>query len=278
MFNKSADVVQSVRRPVGGNTPTVGNDGTFSASITVKTGSVGSGTCAAGSSNCAIAANDTADGQDFAATGIAFADATPSGATIAISPVTNVKSGSKISVSGLGFAPNKQVFALECSGTGGQQDCDTNAVGAGQTNASGAFSGVQVPVHSGTVGDGTCNAGQTCYIAATTDPSGTDPTQNATATFSFGTGATRAATTTQAAYSSKKQLIAGVVTTKGSGIKGLKTKLEFKTGKHWKKVDSTKTGKFGTFVYTNVSKRGKYKVKTSPHGKYKGSTSKVITV
>ena len=41
-----------------------------------------------------------------------------------------------------------------------------------------------------------------------------------------------------------------------SGVKGMKTKLEIKKGKHWKKVDSAKTHKGGTFIYKHIKKSG----------------------
>lgn len=265
-----------------GSTDASGSFGPIS--IKVHTGAVGDKTCNAGDT-CYIAAatSTTPDATNSATGSFTFAGATTTGAAITISPTTNVKSGSDITVNGTGFAPKTAFYAVECSGTGGQADCDTSALGQGTTDASGNVSGVKVPVHTGKVGDGTCNPGKTCYIAATTDITGQDKSQQAAATFTFGSGSVKppakpAKTKTKAAYSSKKQAISGEVTSKGSGVKGVKTKLEFKKGSHWKVVDSTKTKASGSFKFKHVTKSGVYKVKALKNAKFKGSTSKKIEV
>lgn len=254
--------------------------------VTVHTGAVGDKTCSDGGS-CGIVASTAATPADQSTTNTAlgtfkFAGATQTGAAITLTPKTNVKNGSDITVNGTGFAPKAAFYAVECSGTGGQADCDTSALGQGTTDANGNVSGVKVPVHTGAVGDGTCNPGKTCYIAATTDITGQDSSQQASATFTFGSGSvkppTKHATKTKASYSSKNQEITGAVTSGGAGIKGLKTKLEFKKGSHWKTVDSAKTKAGGKFTFKHVSTSGVYKVKALKKGKFKGSTSKKIKV
>ena len=79
---------------------------------------------------------------------------------------------------------------VECSDIKTASNCDLSTVKVGQTDANGAFS-VDIPVHTGTVGDGTCNAGAgttpasgsgatsppACYIVASTDQTGQDLTQ-----------------------------------------------------------------------------------------------------
>jgi hypothetical protein len=251
------------------------------AMVTVHTGAVGDKTCAAGAA-CYIAGSTVTTGADATNSAVGtfkFASTTPSGAAITISPTTKVKSGSDITVTGTGFAPKASFYAVECSGTGGQADCDTSALGTGTTDASGNVSGVKVPVHTGKVGDGTCNPGKTCYIAATTDPSGQDTSQQAAATFTFASGSTpppsHSATKTKAAFSSSKDAIIGAVTSHGTGVKGAHVKLELKKGSHWKTVASTKTHKGGAFSFKHIAS-GKYKIKAAAHGKFKGSTSKTI--
>jgi hypothetical protein len=261
------------------NTATAGTDGTFTKSITVHTGTVGSGTCAVGSSTCAIVAGNEADQTESASEAISFAG--PTGPTVTVSPATGVKDGQTVTVHGTGFpASQPTVYALECSGTSGQAACDVGTLDAtGHTDASGSFT-AHVKVHTGAVGNGTCKAGKTCYIAAATSTT-PDATSSGAGAFTFAAGSGShkpAATKTKAAFSKKKDAIAGVVSSHGKGIKGLKTKLELKKGKHWKTVDSAKTHKHGAFVYKHIKKNGKYEVKTLKTSKYKGSTSKAIKV
>jgi hypothetical protein len=248
----------------------------------VHTGAVGDKTCGAGGS-CDIVVTTSVTDPDASDSGIGtFTFAAAAGPMITLDPSTNVTIGGHITVSGSGFAASQTVNAIECSGASGQVACDTNASGIGQTDASGAFTGVVVPVHSGAVGNGTCNPGQICYVAATTDPSGTDPTQRATAPFTFtsggGGGTGKAATKTKAAYSAKQHVIAGVVNSGGDGVKGVKTKLEIKKHSDWKVVDHGKTHAGGVVVFDHVTKSGTYEIKALRNHHFKGSTSNKVTV
>ena len=96
-----------------------------------------------------------------------------------------LQNGDKVDVTGSGFKPSTTAYLVECSGTTGQANCDTSTLKTAQTDGSGAFTVTGMPVHTGTVGDGACNANSTCYIAATTDPTGADLTQAQVAAIQF---------------------------------------------------------------------------------------------
>lgn len=97
----------------------------------------------------------------------------------------NLQNGQTVAVSATGFKASSTAYVVECSGTTGQAACDTGTLQTVQTDANGAFSIAAFPVHTGTVGNGTCNANATCYVAATTDPTGADLTQASAAPIQF---------------------------------------------------------------------------------------------
>jgi hypothetical protein len=96
-----------------------------------------------------------------------------------------LQNGDNVNVSGTGFKPSTTAYLVECSGTTGQSNCDLSTVQSTQTDASGNFTVAAFPVHTGTVGDGACNANSVCYVAGSTDPSGTDLTQASAAPIQF---------------------------------------------------------------------------------------------
>jgi hypothetical protein len=97
----------------------------------------------------------------------------------------NLQNGDNVSVSGTGFKPGVTAYLVECSGTTGQSNCDLGTLQTTQTDANGALTLAAFPVHTGTVGDGVCNANSTCFIAASTDPTGADLTQASAAQIQF---------------------------------------------------------------------------------------------
>lgn len=96
-----------------------------------------------------------------------------------------LQNGDNVSVTGSGFKASSTAYLVECSGTTGQANCDLATATPTPTDASGNFSVAAFPVHTGTVGDGTCNANATCFIAASTDPSGQDLSQAGVAQIQF---------------------------------------------------------------------------------------------
>jgi hypothetical protein len=200
------------------------------------------------------------------------------GPSVTVTPNTNVKNGETVSVSGSGFPPNQSpLYVIECSGTTSQSNCDTSTLNfSGSTDDQGSFSNVTVVVHTGTVGDGTCKAGGTCYIAASTSTS-PDSTNSAFTTFTFAK-ATRHPTKTTAKFASKTDKIVGTVKSAGKGVKGLTIKLKKRAHGHWKTVQTLTTHKGGKFKSAKIKHNGKYQVKTPKQKKYAGSKSKVVKV
>jgi hypothetical protein len=96
-----------------------------------------------------------------------------------------LQNGDAVSVSGSGFKPSSTVYLVECSGTTGQANCDLSTLATGQSDASGALPATPIAVHTGTVGDGACNANSVCYVAGSTDAGGTDLTQASAAPIQF---------------------------------------------------------------------------------------------
>jgi len=249
---------------------TTDGSGDFSKTYTVHTGAIGTGTCAAGSSNCYLIASTDGGGADTAFASIAFAPAP----AVTVSPATNVKDGSKISVSGTGFpASQPVVYVVECSGISGSTACDLSTLATGSTNASGAFNNIKIKVHTGTVGNGTCKAGGPCYVAAATSQT-PDATNSGAAKFHF---AKASIVKTKTAAKAKGAKIVGTVKAGGKGISGLKTILDIRKGGHWKKVATLHTHKGGKFHSAKL-KSGKYHVATPKQGKYGASTSKSVKV
>ncbi|HTR71073.1 MAG TPA: neocarzinostatin apoprotein domain-containing protein [Mycobacteriales bacterium] len=176
-------------------TGTTGSDGSLSASFTVHTGSIGAGTCTSTSTSCVIAATTDPNPSDTAAAARAPISFGQSGPSITVSPHKDVKSGSTVKVSGSGFPANKVLYVLECSSLTGQAGCDVSTLNSSaKTDKSGAFSKVKVKVHTGKVGNKSCNAGGTCYIAAATSTT-PDSTDSADASFSFAKQHTKPALT-----------------------------------------------------------------------------------
>ena len=116
----------------------------------------------------------------------AHADA---GQTFQASVDHDLTDGQSITLSGTNWHPSSTAYILECSGTptsiaasaGG--DCAISGLTTPTTGADGTLPDTSFTVHTGAIGTGTkfCPskvAGEHCYIAGTTDPSGVDATQS----------------------------------------------------------------------------------------------------
>ena len=184
-------------------------------SVVVHTGTVGNGTCKPGSTCFLVASSDPADPTDLAAVAehtIKFA-ALPS---VTVKPAKGVHNHQKVTVSGRNFPKGSPLFIVECSGTSGASNCDTNTLKTSQTDASGAFT-AKIKVHTGTVGNGKCKPGGKCYVAASTSTT-PSPTTSAAGTFKF--AKTAIATKTSAAFVSASSKIAGKVKAGRQGCRG----------------------------------------------------------
>lgn len=109
-----------------------------------------------------------------------FSSAMPAGAstpTAKASPSKNLTSGSVVKVTGKGWPANDSLVVVECDAAAGQSgaaqaDCNISNVVAVTASSKGVVAPVDFTFATGTVGSGTCNAGQTCYLVLT-EPSAT---------------------------------------------------------------------------------------------------------
>ncbi len=145
--------------------------GTFSTGVTVVTGTVGTGTCGTSASdlaNCNISVSTNPPTADAASTPITFALPTPTTTTTTppvkigprkfhVSPVTRLKNGSSVRVSGTGFKPHDQVYVVECLTTSkSQAGCDLKTLKPVKITASGVLPAFKFKVVAGKIGTGSC--------------------------------------------------------------------------------------------------------------------------
>ena len=162
-----------------GATPITANaDGTLpSTSFTVTTGTIGSGACgttAANAAGCVISVSTVA-GADAAHASITFAVAVP---TITVSPATGLKNGTKVTITGSGFAAGDSLFAVQCVATAtSAAGCNTVGATPITANADGTLPSTTFTVATGTIGSGACGTttanAKNCVITVATI-SGTD--------------------------------------------------------------------------------------------------------
>jgi hypothetical protein len=284
----------------GGLTDTSGG---FTTSYTVHSGTIGDGVCGKATSTSTVPSNTQCD---LAATTDATAPNPATNAAtvniffnpiLTVTPSTNLKNGAKVKVSGAGFPQdNAGVYIVECSGAN-QLDCGVGTLASSKTTATGTFPATTLTAVNGSLGSnlngkpaGSCTSKSTgCIIAATTNLSGVlaDEGTNPITLAKIVTvkTATAAKASAKKVPSTKKFTISGTVKAAGKGVKGLKTELEIKSGKKWKKVSKLTTkagGKFKSGKLKGTKTSVKYEVVTAKQtvgGKvYLASTSKVITV
>jgi hypothetical protein len=118
--------------------------------------------------------------------------------TVTASPSTGLVNGQTVTLTGSGYEANHAIFVLECSSSAGASACDVSHLKPVTTSATGTFS-TTFTVATGAIGDGTCNPGQSCIIAAG-DASGVGGAANITfkapATKTPTTSTTKTTTTT----------------------------------------------------------------------------------
>lgn len=153
-------------------TTTSSATGTFSTNVTVVTGTIANGTtCGTSStdlSSCAIVVSTNPASADQAITPITFS--LPSRTTtttkppvkvgprtLHVSPVTGLKNGSSVRVSGTGFKPRDQVFVLECLATSrSEAGCDIKTLHPVRITATGVLPAFRLRVVTGKIGTGFC--------------------------------------------------------------------------------------------------------------------------
>jgi hypothetical protein len=144
--------------------------GTFTQAFVVVTGTVGNGTCGTTSTDltCIIEVADQAQ-TNTAAAPITFALPVATTTTTTtppvkigprkfhVAPVTNLKNGSKVRVSGTGFKPGDQVYVIECLATStSEAGCDLKTLHPVKITAKGVLPAFSFKVVTGKIGTGTC--------------------------------------------------------------------------------------------------------------------------
>src|SRR5271154_2825658 len=141
-----------------GTTPdpiSVNATGQVTSTFDVATGPVGIGTCGtlATDATCLISIGSTATNSFVAYASINFA----TGPGVAVSPSTNLSSGTSVSISGSGFPPGTPVYALECTLTAtNEAGCATGTATPIKVNAAGSLAVTSFQVDVGTIGKGSC--------------------------------------------------------------------------------------------------------------------------
>jgi hypothetical protein len=85
--------------------------------------------------------------------------------TVTASPSTGLVNGQTVTLTGSNYEANHAIFVLECHSSAGASACDVNHLKTVTTSATGTFS-LTFTVVTGAIGDGTCNPGQSCILAA----------------------------------------------------------------------------------------------------------------
>lgn len=98
---------------------------------------------------------------------LAAAPAAFAAASLSVSPSSDLKNGQTVTVKGSGYPANLAVYVLECANLQGSngEGCDLSNLKQVTTSSSGAFT-TTLTVKTGTIGNGSCDAGSTCYISA----------------------------------------------------------------------------------------------------------------
>lgn len=258
-------------------------NGAFTASLVVRTETLGSAACGA-ASTCYAAATTNPTAPDATNTALASMKFD----NLQVSPRSNLKAGQPLNLSGAGYNPSATVYVSECTSTDpttALQKCDFNSVETYTTDANGKFTGVYHKAHTGVVGsDGsTCNPGGKCIIAGSDSIAnpGNGHIGGAQVTFAQlkALSVTAKASKSHVAKGAKFA-IKGKATSGSTGVKGLSVVLDkIKSGSPVK-VASGKTGTGGAYAFTGLKqkKTTKYVVVITSQKGYKSATSKTVKV
>jgi hypothetical protein len=140
---------------------TVNASGQLTSSFYVATGTIGNGTCgtSAADATCVISIGTTT-GTLVTFASIAFA----TGPGVALTPSTNLSSGTSVSITGSDFTPGDSVYAIECLKTAtGEAGCDTGTATPITVSSTGTLPATSFKVVTGTIGNGTCGTSATNY-------------------------------------------------------------------------------------------------------------------
>ena len=100
-----------------------------------------------------------------AALALAIPSAAFAATSLSVSPSSGLKDGQSVSVTGSGYPASTTIYVVECANLTGQAGCDITRLGTAQSDATGAIN-TKFTVHTGTIGNGTCDATHPCYISA----------------------------------------------------------------------------------------------------------------
>jgi hypothetical protein len=151
-------------------------NGIVSFSFTVRTGTIGNGTCgtSATDATCIISIATVAPPAVLAYATITFS--TPP--TVQVSPSTGLSKGESVTVTGANFKAGDSVFAVECLATAtSAAGCDTATATPITVGANGTLPTTTFKVVTGTVGTGTCgtsSANLSKCIIEVANPAATD--------------------------------------------------------------------------------------------------------
>jgi hypothetical protein len=104
----------------------------------------------------------------LAATALPASAATP---TAKVAPSKNLTNGKSLKVSGKGWPANDSLVIVECNGAAGNltdlNACNENNIVSVAASSKGVVPATPFVFSTGTIGDGTCNPGQSCFVVLT---------------------------------------------------------------------------------------------------------------
>ncbi len=144
--------------------PTDANGNIATTSFTVKTGTIGNGTCGTTTSDltCLLVIGSLT-GTTLAYAPITFASpAAASGPTLTVTPATGLTNSEKVTLTGSGFTPADSLTAVEClANATSPADCNISTATPITVNSDGTLPSTTFTVVTGTVGGATCGTSAT---------------------------------------------------------------------------------------------------------------------
>lgn len=145
--------------------------GTFTVSFAVVAGTIGNGTCGTSSTDLSACILEVSNLGQTDSAGAPITFATPVATTTTtttvpvnhgprrfhVAPVSGLKNGSKVKVSGTGFKAGDHVYVVECLATStSQAGCDLATLKAVTITGSGVLRAFTFKVVTGKIGNGNC--------------------------------------------------------------------------------------------------------------------------
>lgn len=162
---------------------TVTSSGTFTASFSVITGTIGDGTCgtSAADSLCFVAIGTTSDALVVDAS-IAFAG----GPGVSLTPSTGLSNSQSVTVAGTGFTAGDTVYAVECLATATTEaGCDTSTALPMTVSSTGMLPSTYFKVVTGKIGTGSCGTTVANYADCIVEVANAGGTDRGVATIDF---------------------------------------------------------------------------------------------